>query len=129
MVGGSEAIVRVLEVVSAANADVRRRLETNERLMRALMALVEEGTPLFTALESLDWVKHRHASDEAIRVLYESRRRLREVAVAVALDEGRSVAEIAASFDLNQNQIVGVVGEHSTPAASPVVEGPTPGQV
>ena len=129
MVGGSQAILRVLEVVSAANADVRRRLETNERLMRALMVLVEDGTPLFTALESLDWVKHRHASDEAIRVLYESRRRLREVAVAVALDEGRSVAEIAASFDLNQNQIVGVVGEHSTPAASPVVEGPAPGQV
>jgi hypothetical protein len=127
MVGGSEAILRVLEVVSAANAEVRRRLETNERLMRALMVLVEDGTPLFTALESLDWVKHRQASDEAIRTLYESRRRLREIAVAVALDEGRSVAEIAASFDLNQNQIVGVVGEHSTPAAPPVVEGPAPG--
>ena len=73
-------------------------------------------------------MKHRQASDEAIRALYESRRQLREVAVAVALDEGWSVAEIAASFDLNHNQIVGAVGEHSTPAASPVVEGPAPEQ-
>ena len=90
------------------------------------MVLLEGGTPLFTALESLGWVEHRNVSDEAIRALYTSRRHLREAAVALALNEGRDVAEIATAFDLNHNQLIGPVAEHSTPAVAPVVEGPAP---
>ena len=128
MVDGVDAMLRALETVSAANLAVRQQLEMNERLMRTLMGLLEGGTPLFTALGSLGWVEQRNASDEAIRALYTSRRHLREVAVAVALDEGREVAEIATAFDLNHNQLIGPVAEHSTRAASRVVDGPAPGQ-
>ena len=126
MVDGIDAVLRALETVSAANLVVRRQLETNERLMRKVIVLLEGGTPLFTALEGLGWVEQRKASDEAIRALYASRRHLREVAVAVALDEGRDVAEIATAFDLNHNQLIGPVAEHSTQAASGVAEGPAP---
>lgn len=111
MVGGTEELRQALVRTSEANIRLRVQLESNERLMRSLIVLIDEGMPVFTALGTMNWVPERDASDAAIRDLYEERKALRDLAVVTALAEGRSVSEIAQAFGLRHDQIVGHVGD------------------
>jgi len=116
---GPDAVREAVELVRAANLRVRRQLETNEKLLEAVLEMTGAGTPLFAALDSLAWVPERQSSDDAIRELYEARRILVDVAVATVVGEGRAPAEIAESFGMTPGQVAGIVARSAVAADAP----------
>jgi hypothetical protein len=99
--------------VADANRAMRLRLEENEKLLRRAMALTSEGVRASGVLKELPIHEAQKAVDEAMMALFEARDQLRKAVICEALEDGMTVEQLAAMFELSPDLVSAYVVEHS----------------
>jgi hypothetical protein len=86
--------------LAEATAQLRRHLESNERLhIRALESL-DAGMTIQETMASIPSFGERKAAEDSMQRLYSVRHQVREAVVTAAVEEGMSVPQIAAAYGL-----------------------------
>jgi len=96
-----------IEGLIQANQTLRSQLKANERILRRALLMLADGTGVARTLQAFPSIDARAAAESAVKALYEARHEVRVAVIAAALDEGMTIAEIAASFGIPPEQVVG----------------------
>lgn len=96
-----------IEGLIEANRALRIRLKANERILRRALLTLADGTGVARTLRTIPSIDARAAAEIAVKELYEARHEVRRAVIGTALDEGMTVAEVAASFGIPPEQVVG----------------------
>lgn len=99
--------------LSDSNRAMRVSLEENEKLLRRAMAMTSEGMRAAAMLKELPVHAAQRAVDEAMMTLFEARDQLRKVVICEALEDGMTIEQLAAMFELSPGLVSAYVAEHS----------------
>ena len=93
-------VITAIKALIQANLSARGQLEENERLLRSALAGIEGGASIEATLRALPTIEERATNTEVVRSFYERRIDLRTATIKAALDEGMTVADLAAVFGI-----------------------------
>ena len=113
-----------LEELIESTVELRRQLITHETLCRRVLADVRDHAAVGCTLSAVRVDRWRSAVTESIREFETVRHRTRLVLVAMSLDEGMSIAEIARSWGVSRQLASRWVREAATLRAPGAVVGP-----
>jgi len=91
-----------LEELIEATRFLRRQLDVHEAACRRVLADVEDGVPIGSALSGVRADNWRSAVTAAIQRFEATRHRSRLALVAMSLDDGASISEIARTWGVSR---------------------------
>jgi len=94
------AVRQAIADLAEATAQLRRHLESNERLhIRALESL-DAGLSIKETMAAIPSFEERKTAEDSMQHLYSVRHQVREAVITAAVEEGMSVPEIAVAYGL-----------------------------
>lgn len=96
-----EAAAGLMELIEATGV-LRRQLVVHETECRQVLADVEDRVPIGSALSNVRADNWRSTATEAIQRFEATRHRVRLVLVAMSLDDGASIAEVARTWGVSR---------------------------
>ncbi len=91
-----------IEELISSTVLLRRQLVAHEAVCRRVVSGVEEGVPVACLLEDIRADSWRSVLTEAIKGFEVARHRVRLLMVAIAVDEGMSITDMARSWGVSR---------------------------
>jgi hypothetical protein len=91
---------RAIADLAEATAELRRHLESNERLHGRALESLDAGMTIKETMANIPSFEERKAAEDSMQHLYSVRHQVREAVITAAVEEGMSVPEIAAAYGL-----------------------------
>jgi len=86
--------------LAVATAQLRRHLQSNERLHILALESLDAGLTIKETMAAIPSFEERKAAEDSMQHLYSVRHQVREAVITAAVEEGMSVPEIAAAYGL-----------------------------
>jgi len=106
-----DAAVAGLEVLIESTVALRRQLDAHEAVCRRVLADVHDQVPMGCALPAARADTWRSGLTDAIKCFEGTRHRARLALVAMSIDEGSTIAEIARTWGVSRQLASRWVGE------------------
>jgi DNA-directed RNA polymerase specialized sigma24 family protein len=103
-----------IEVLINANRTLRFKLLATERVLIQAVRLIDDGASVGETLATLPSVDERRAAEDAVKLLYEARHKVRQAVIPAAIADGMSVGDIAAAFGVPLDAVVGYADRVAT---------------
>jgi DNA-directed RNA polymerase specialized sigma24 family protein len=100
-------VTAAIKDLISANRTLRLKLLESERVLARAVRLIDEGTSPGQVLVTVPSVQQRRAAEDAVMALYEARHKVREAVIPAAIADGLSVVDIATSFGVPLDTVVG----------------------
>lgn len=109
----SEVTATINDLIDA-NRNLRSKLLANEQVLAEAVRMINGGASVGDTLATLPSVQPRRAAEDAVKALYEARRKVREAVIPAAIAEGMPVGDIVTAFGVPLDTVVAYADRTAT---------------